>query len=47
MLGNKFEIKVKEDPMSQNLAYLMLAIGCWEKNSLGFGFCKAKQEVKL
>ncbi len=42
MLGNKFEIKVKEDPISQNLAYLMLAIGCGEKNSLGFGFCKAK-----
>lgn len=42
MLGNKFEITVKEDPMSQNLAFLMLSIGCGEKNSIGFGFCRAR-----
>lgn len=42
MLGNKFEIMVKEDPISQNLAYLMLSVGCGEKNSLGFGFCMAR-----
>lgn len=42
MLGNKFEMEVKDDPMSQNLAYLMLAIGCGEKNALGFGFCMAR-----
>lgn len=42
MLGSKFEIMVKEDPISQNLAYLMLSIGCGEKNSLGFGFCMAR-----
>ena len=42
MLGNKFEIEVKEDPMSQNLAYLALSVGILEKNSLGFGFCMAK-----
>lgn len=42
MLGNKFEITVKEDPISQNLAYLMLSIGCGEKNALGFGFCMAR-----
>lgn len=42
MLGNKFEITVKEDPMSQNLAYLIMAVGLLEKNSvLGAGFCKA------
>lgn len=42
MLGNKFEIEIKEDPMSQNLAYIMLSIGALEKNSLGFGFCVAR-----
>lgn len=42
MLGNKFEITVKEDSMSQNLAFLMLSIGCGEKNSIGFGFCRAR-----
>lgn len=42
ILGNKFEITVKDDPMSQNLAFLMLSIGCGEKNSIGFGFCRAR-----
>lgn len=42
ILGNKFEIDVKEDPMSQNLAYLALTVGILEKNSLGFGFCMAR-----
>lgn len=42
ILGNKFEIAVKEDQMSQNLAYLALAIGLLEKNAEGFGFCMAR-----
>ncbi len=42
ILGNKFEIQIKEDPMSQNLAYLILSTGILEKNSQGFGFCMAK-----
>lgn len=42
MLGNKFEIEVKEDEISQNLAYLALSIGILEKNSLGYGFCMAR-----
>lgn len=42
ILGNKFEIDVREDPMSQNLAYLALTVGILEKNSLGFGFCMAR-----
>lgn len=43
VLGNKFEIEIKEDPMSQNLAFLVLAVGCGEKNSnLGFGMCMAR-----
>lgn len=41
ILGNKFEITVKDDPISQNLAYLVLSIGMLEKNAEGFGFCKA------
>jgi len=41
MLGNKFEIKVKQDTMSQNLAYLAFSIGLLEKNALGMGFCNA------
>ena len=42
MLGNKFEIEVKDDPMSQNLAYLAVSIGILEKNALGVGFCMAR-----
>lgn len=42
MLGNKFEIEVKDDPMSQNLAYLAVSVGILEKNSIGFGFCMAR-----
>lgn len=41
MLGNKFEIEIKDDPMSQNLAYLALSIGILEKNAIGMGFCRA------
>lgn len=42
LLGNKFEIEIKEDPISQNFAYLILSVGLLEKNAEGFGFCKAK-----
>lgn len=42
MLGYKFEIEVKDDPISQNLAYLILSVGLLEKNAEGFGFCRAK-----
>ena len=42
ILGNKFEVQIKEDPMSQNLAYLILSTGILEKNSQGFGFCMAR-----
>lgn len=42
ILGYKFEIEVKDDPISQNLAYLILSVGLLEKNTEGFGFCKAK-----
>ncbi len=42
LLGNKFEIEIKEDEISQKLAYILLATGILEKNSQGYGFCKAK-----
>lgn len=42
ILGYKFEIEVKDDPISQNLAYLILSVGLLEKNAEGFGFCKSK-----
>lgn len=42
LLGNKFEITVKQDETSQKLAHLALATGILEKNSQGYGFCKAR-----
>lgn len=41
-LGNKYIINVKQDKLSQDLAYIVFATGVCEKNSLGFGFVKAK-----
>lgn len=41
-LGNKFEIEIKEDEISQKLAFILLATGILEKNSQGYGFCKAR-----
>lgn len=35
-LGNKFEIIVKEDELSQKLAYIALSTGVLEKNSQGY-----------
>lgn len=40
-LGNKFEIEINEDKISQDLAYILLATGMLEKNTIGCGFCKA------
>lgn len=42
LLGNKFEIVVKQDEVSQKLAHLALSTGILEKNSQGYGFCKAR-----
>ena len=41
-LANKFIINVKEDELSQKLAYIIFSTGILEKNSLGYGFVKAK-----
>ncbi len=40
IFGNKFYIVPKQDEISQKLAFLALAEGLGEKNSIGFGFCK-------
>lgn len=39
LLTNKFKIKVKQDKLSQEIAFMILATGLLEKNSLGLGFC--------
>lgn len=39
LLTNKFKIKVKNDETSQKLAFMVMAAGLLEKNSLGLGFC--------
>lgn len=38
ILGYKFEIEVKDDPISQNLAYLILSVGLLEKKCRRFRF---------
>lgn len=43
LLGNKFNIKVKEDELSQSKALMAIALGLGEKgSSLGAGFCNYK-----
>ncbi|PYG86978.1 CRISPR-associated endoribonuclease Cas6 [Ruminiclostridium sufflavum DSM 19573] len=41
LIGNKFELSIKPDPASQELAQVILGAGVLEKNSLGLGFCIA------
>lgn len=43
LLGNKFRLFIKEDPLSQSLAFMTLGAGLLEKNSLGFGYCIPNQ----
>lgn len=47
LMGNKLEIKVKEDKESQEMALFAAAVGLGEKNSLGAGYCKVvyREEV--
>lgn len=42
LIGNKFEIVVKSDAVSQKLAWVVLGCGLAEKGSQGCGFCIAK-----
>lgn len=39
LFTNKFRIKVKQDKLSQKLAFMILGTGLLEKNSLGLGYC--------
>jgi len=42
-IGNKFRLRINEDPISQGLAFVALAAGILEKNSsAGCGFCSAR-----
>lgn len=41
LLGNKFKLYIADDEISQKLAFLALSVGLAEKNSLGFGYCRA------
>lgn len=43
LIANKFDILVKEDEVSQKIAFMAMACGVLEKNgSCGLGFCAAK-----
>lgn len=43
LIGNKFSVLVKEDELSQKLAFMALGVGLLEKNSSnGMGFCIAR-----
>lgn len=42
LLGNKYEIKIKQDEESQNIAYMLIGCGLAEKTSLSFGFVNFK-----
>jgi len=43
LIGNKFNIKVNEDDLSQKLSFIALGAGLLEKNATnGMGFCIAK-----
>lgn len=39
ILSNKLKVYIKQDNFSQELAFMLLATGILEKNSLSFGFC--------
>jgi CRISPR-associated endoribonuclease Cas6 len=42
LLGNKLIIGVKEDEVSQKLAFTVLGSGLLEKNAIGMGYCIAR-----
>ncbi|WP_027626935.1 hypothetical protein [Clostridium lundense] len=44
LIGNKFDIEVKEDGKSQLMARIALSTGILEKNSLGYGYCLYKND---
>ena len=42
LLGHKVCLSVKSDEVSQKLAFTIMGCGLLEKNSIGFGYCRAK-----
>lgn len=44
LIGNKYRFKIKEDSLSQDLAFLSLGAGILERNALSFGFCIIDQK---
>lgn len=43
LLGNKFNLTIKDDELSQKLAFILMSTGILEKNSsVGAGYCIAK-----
>jgi len=42
LLGNKLVISVKDDEVSQKLAFTALGAGLLEKGSIGMGYCSAR-----
>lgn len=38
--GDKFEITIKKDKISQKIAYMLLGVGILQNNSRGYGFCQ-------
>lgn len=46
-LGNKFDLIIKKDEVSQKLAQLIYIVGVLESNALGYGFCSMpKRKVR-
>ena len=45
MYTDKFEITVKKDELSQDIAYMLLGTGILQNNSRGLGFVVAKYIV--
>lgn len=39
LFGDKFEITIKKDELSQKIAYMLLGVGIMQNNSRGYGFC--------
>ncbi|MCT4508436.1 MAG: hypothetical protein N4A48_06690 [Tepidibacter sp.] len=39
LIGNKFDITVKGDELSQTMGKIIISTGLLEKNALGYGCC--------
>ena len=39
LIGNKYKLTIKDDELSQKLAFIIMGCGLGEKNTLSFGYC--------